>query len=159
MTSSYADWITRQLTGKKFCNFCLPFPKNRCVIAHGPIGQFYNLPKDASLFFCLAHRVYQTLVGTCRLTTSVPVSASFIELDAATERLSVYQGAQLRHVISLGNMQIIGYPVLHTRLQNVSLTQPNSLDARKAMKNAQTFCCSKQFMSKNRIQHYKPKNY
>ena len=38
-----------------------------------------------------------------RLTTPVPVSASFVELDAATslQRLSVYQGAQLRHVISL----------------------------------------------------------
>ena len=30
-----ADLITRQLTGKKFCNFYLAVPKNRCIIVHG----------------------------------------------------------------------------------------------------------------------------
>ena len=40
--NSYADWITRQLMGKKFCNFYLTFPKNRRIISNG-IASFLKL--------------------------------------------------------------------------------------------------------------------
>ena len=30
-----ADWRSGQLVGKKFYYYCLPFPKNRCIITNG----------------------------------------------------------------------------------------------------------------------------